>query len=414
MMKVLQVNCVFRHGSTGKIVDDIHNVLQKRKIESVVCYGRGRREVKPERNIYKFCGELEGNIHHLFVLLGVVLTYGSNNIPTRRLIKIIKRERPDIVHLHCINGYCVNIFKLLRYLGLHDIRTVVTNHAEFFYTGNCGYSYECEKWCHIPGCGKCPMLKFASGSYLFDRTRLSWLKMRKAFSYHKKEKLIFTAVSPWVKSRLALSPVTSGFDCEVVENGVDTDIFKVSITDKSIRVQKGYLDTDFLILHVTAAFSSDPRHIKGGYYVIEVAKRMPNVKFIVAAINGEDVSLPSNVFFWGKTKNQQELSELYSCADITLLTSKRETYSMVTVESLCCGTPVVGFKAGGPETIAMPEYSSFVDYGDIDKLVIEIRRMLEKRNNKEKISKAAHILYSKEKMTDSYLKIYSRLIDNNL
>lgn len=408
-MKVLQVNCVFRHGSTGKIVDDIHKVLQRRGIDSVVCYGR-RNNVKPERKIYKFCKESESYWHHVLALFGISQAYGGNHIPTRRLIKIVEKEKPDIVHLHCINGYCVNIFNLLRYLGQHKIRTVVTNHAEFFYTGNCGHAYDCNKWRHIPGCGKCPMLKFATGSIWLDRTRSSWQNMKDAFSSHKKENLLFTAVSPWVRSRLEQSPITKGFDCEVVENGVDTNIFKLTQLSQFLRERIGEYRTEPLVFHVTAAFSSNPWHIKGGYYVIEVAKRMPDVKFIVAAIDGEVANLPSNVLFWGRTHSQQELAELYSCADVTLLTSKRETYSMVTAESLCCGTPVVGFKAGGPETIALPEYSRFVEYGNVDELVKALREMLKQEKDKEAISQKGQCRYSKERMTDSYLKIYHTLL----
>ena len=52
-MKVLHVNCVYKKGSTGKIVNDIHVELKKQNIESVVCYGRGD-EIK-DSNVYKFC-----------------------------------------------------------------------------------------------------------------------------------------------------------------------------------------------------------------------------------------------------------------------------------------------------------------------------------------------------------------------
>lgn len=412
-MKVLQVNCVFRHGSTGKIVDDIHKVLQQRGIESVVCYGRGRQKVKPERNVYKFCTELEGDLHHLFAMFGISLAYGGNHIPTRRLTKIIEKEKPDIVHLHCINGYCVNIFNLVRYLGQKEIPTVVTNHAEFYYTGNCGHAYDCEKWCHMPGCGQCPMLKFATGSVGFDRTRSSWRKMKDAFSYHTPKNLLFTAVSPWVKSRLNQSPLTEGFSCEVVENGIDTNIFHPRQLSPSVQNRIGDIGSKPIVFHVSASFSSNPEHIKGGYYVLEIAKRMPNVKFVVATLTGEASDLPSNVLFWGRTRSQQELAELYSCADVTLLTSKRETYSMVTAESLCCGTPVVGFKAGGPETIAIPEYSHFVEYGNIDALVEALQEMLRQKKDKRTVSQMAECRYSKEQMTDAYLKVYNLLIRND-
>jgi len=71
------------------------------------------------------------------------------------------------------------------------------------------------------------------------------------------------------------------------------------------------------------------------------------------------------------------LARYYSMADVTVLTSKKETYSMVTVESLCCGTPVIGFKAGGPEQIAILEYCRFCEHGDIQTVVCKMRSFQE-------------------------------------
>ena len=85
----------------------------------------------------------------------------------------------------------------------------------------------------------------------------------------------------------------------------------------------------------------------------EIAKRFvgQNVKFLVAGSYSADIEVSKNIILLGKVTDQKKLAKLYSLADMTLLTSRKETFSMVTVESLCCGTPVVGFRAGGPEQI---------------------------------------------------------------
>lgn len=87
---------------------------------------------------------------------------------------------------------------------------------------------------------------------------------------------------------------------------------------------------------------------------------------------------------------------------------------MVAAESLCCGTPVVGFNAGGPETIALSEYSSFVEYGNIEALIETLRKSLKQDINKEAISKEAHHRYSKERMTNTYLEIYRSFINKDI
>ena len=76
-------------------------------------------------------------------------------------------------------------------------------------------------------------------------------------------------------------------------------------------------------------------------------------------------------------------------ANLTLLTSYRESFSMVTAESLCCGTQVAGFMAGAPETIAIPEYSTFVEYGNIDLLQTKVMQYLMKPVSKTTISEVA-------------------------
>ena len=63
MMKILQINCVFKNGSTGKIVYDIHTFLSLKKEKSVVCYGRGRKIKEP--GIYKTCEEWYAKLNNL-------------------------------------------------------------------------------------------------------------------------------------------------------------------------------------------------------------------------------------------------------------------------------------------------------------------------------------------------------------
>ena len=118
--------------------------------------------------------------------------------------------------------------------------------------------------------------------------------------------------------------------------------------------------------------------------------------------------MPDNVKLWGRAKTQEELAQLYSEADMTLLLSRRETFSMVTAESLCCGTPVVGFKAGGPESIAIPTASSFVEYGDIDALINQLRKETSQISNND-FSEEAQSSYGSKSMSCEYMRVYRQL-----
>ena len=406
-MKVLQVNCMYKRGSTGKIVFDLHNKLLSTGCQDIVYYGRGKADGSVE--VIKFCYEIEAHIHHFFVKYFGALRYGGCRIPTNRVIKAIEEQNPDIVHIHCINCYCINIYRLLSYLGKTGIKTVITHHAEFLYTGNCPHAYDCTKWQEKSGCHDCPILEEATGTKVSDKSHISWLKMKKAFDTFQQEKCINVAVSPWVKSRIALSTIASRFNCVVINNGVDTDIFRYK-NNECIKFEGDFKTT---ILHVTASFSLDCNDLKGGWMLVELAKMMPDVRFVVVCMfNSVDKStLPKNIQLWGAAKNREEMASLYSKVNTTLILSKRETYSMVTAESLCCGTPVVGFKAGGPETIAIEEYSSFVEYGDINALKLSLFKFSKISASKMEIEQKARSLYSNDTMLNSYLNIYYTMIE---
>lgn len=402
-MKILQVNCVYKKGSTGKITYDIHSELLKQGIESVVCYGRGEKINEP--HVYKTCGEVYSKINHLLSEFTGVM-YGGCFFSTNKLIKIIKKEKPDVVHLQCINGYFVNIYRLVSWLKKHDIKTVLTLHAEFMYTANCGYALDCDKW--QTGCGHCPRLKQETKSFLIDGTHKSWMKMKKAFDGFN-DNLVVTSVSPWLMERTKLSPILNDKKHEVVLNGVNTDVFHFYDTAE-LRSQMG-LNGVKVIFHATPSFDDNINNIKGGYYVLKLAEKMldENVKFVVAGDYPDGLKVPSNVILLGKVSDQELLAKYYSMADVTLLTSKKETFSMVTAESLCCGTPVVGFKAGAPEQISIPEYSSFVDFGNIDLLREEVKKKILSNILIDKLILEANKKYSKNKMVVDYVGVYNEL-----
>ena len=398
-MKVMQINCVYNTGSTGKIVYDIHTELQKRNIDSGICYGRG--DITKDKNVYKTSGEKIAKFNN-FKSRFTGMPYNGSFIATNKLISIIKNEKPDIVHLHCINGYFVNIHRLASYLKKNKIPTVVTHHAEFLYTGNCSHAYECEKW--KTGCGSCPSVRQAVNSYFFDFTKHNFKAMEKAFSGF--DKLYSVGVSPWVQHRAEQSPIFKDAVHTTVLNGLDTKVFTPQSGTDELRRKHGIKDSDKVIIHVTASFESPT---KGGKYIIELAKRLGNdYKIIVIGNKETPADLPENIIAVGRVENQTELARYYTMADLCVVTGLRETFSMPVAEGMCCGTPAVGFFAGGPESIAIKEYSEFVEYGNVYKLFEAVKKF--QNLSFLELSDRAKNVYSKENMCDNYIKIYEKIL----
>ena len=401
-MKILTVNCVDYRYSTGKIIYDISEALKDR-CHFVFCYGTGDPS---HDNYYRICGKTE---YRFYYLLGRItgLKYATGYTSTLRLIKFIKKQNPDIVHLHCPNTNVFNLGMILNFLKKSSIPTVITNHAEFFYTGNCPHAYECLKFQN--GCGNCTYTFDPYRRYLFDRTAYEWKRMKNALNGF--ERLAMVCVSPWVEERIHLSPIIDKktLICTIL-NGIETDIFFQR--KSNLKRELGYSDDCKTALHVTASFTDSETDVKGGHYIIRLAERNPDIIFLIAGNNSVKAELPANIRILGEISDQIKLAEYYSLADLCIISGKRETFSMPTAESLCCGTPIIGFKAGGPESIAIPEFSEFCQYDDIDALDALLKKWqdLKYTIGPDVISEVSRKKYSKFKMAKDYFDLYMNIL----
>ncbi len=399
-MKVLQINPYYQFGSTGKIVYDIDNYIRRNKISSYVCYAWETGSKKNDETIYfKYGNIVEKYINALLTRL-TGNRYGYSWIETKKLIRFLKKYKPDVVHIHCINTYDVNIYKLLSYLKNASIPTVITEHAEFFHTGNCPYAFDCEKW--VDGCWECDNLYYATKSRFFDTTAKNWNRMKLAFNGF--EKCVLVPVSPWLCARAQRSGITSQIRAKTILNGINTDVFRYYSNDEVLEKLKSIF-TKKSVLFVTSDFNEE---IKGAKYVIELAKQLKEYNFIIVCSAKVTVKEP-NIIHIPYVSNQVELAQMYSLADVTILCSKRETFSMVVAESLSCGTPVVGFEAGGPESISIDKYSTFVEYGNTNELKNSLVSWITRNVDKAIISKEAKEKYSSDIMGENYLSLYREL-----
>lgn len=220
---LIDVNCKF--SSTGKIVYNLFKGLKKDGREAAICYGRGDEIL--EDGIYKFGLDWETNIH-----AGLARITGYNgcfsSISTRRLIAYIEKFKPDVIHIHELHAYFVNIKPLLEYIKKKKIKVVWTFHCEYMYTGKCGHAYSCTNFMH--GCGKCPAVHEYPKSLFIDRTKQMFSMKRKAMNGLDVE---IVTPSEWLAKRVKMS-FLQNVKISIIHNGIDTNIFKEQDT-KSVR-----------------------------------------------------------------------------------------------------------------------------------------------------------------------------------
>lgn len=396
-MKVLQVNNVYGEKSTGKLTMVLHESLLRGGYDSLVVYGRGKGA--KGKGVVRLCPDWYGKMNALLSRI-TGMPYGGCFLSTERLKRIIRREKPDVVHLQCINGNFVNIYRLVGWLKKQHIKTVVSLHAEFMYTANCGHAFSCDQWKR--GCTKCPDRKKAIKSYFFDCTGRSWQKMKAAFAGFEKD-CVICPVSAWTQSRAQQGAILKDFSFRTVFNGVNTEVFNAS---------EDAWPEENTVLNVTACFSSEKTHPKGGWYLLELARRMPDISFRVAGAATEIPDCPENLELLGVISDQKKLAGLYRNAALSIVVSEKETFSMPCAESLCCGTPVVGFRAGAPEQIALKEYSAFVEFGNLDELELLVREWLGRSVDRRIVAAEAQRTYSAETMVEGFTDVYRRILWN--
>lgn len=402
-MKVLLIDVNCKSSSTGKIVYDLYQDLKASGNIPQICYGRG--VVINEPNIYKFGLDVETYAHALLTRV-TGLTGMFSPLSTRDLINQIEKFKPDIVHIHELHAYFINIAPIINYLKEKNIKTVWTFHCEFMYTGKCGYAYECDKW--KIECNQCPKLSDYPSSLFFDFTKKMFNDKKNLFSNFNN--LVIVTPSKWLADRTKESFLKDK-DIRVIHNGIDTENIFFPRTYAKIKI-KHNLSNEKIVLSVAPDIMNDR---KGGRHVLEIAKRFSgkNVKFILIGVEDTTEKFDDNVIALGRTTNQIELAEYYSMADLLLLTSEKETFSLVVAESLACATSVLGFNSGAPEEIAPKGYGVFVEYGDIESLIVEMNLILEGKKSiktKNECERFAKEYYSKEMMTKSYINLYNEIL----
>lgn len=401
-MRILQLDVNYDDSSTGKIVKDLQTGLERRQHQVKCCYGRGPN--RASLNAAKISLNLEVTIHAALTRI-TGLTGAFSPLATRSLIAEIEEFKPDVVHLHELHGYYINVYQIVRYLKSHQIPVVWTFHCEFMYTGKCGHAHECNRW--QVNCGSCPQLNEYPKSFIFDRTALMLRQKKEIFEDFEHLKII--TPSGWLAQRVRQSFLRNS-NIDVIYNGIDIDIFRPA--DATMLRAKHKIKTKHVLLSIAPDLLSEA---KGGGWVLALARRMKedDVTFVMVGVDDPSEITAPNVVAIPKVTDKKTIAQYYSMADFTLLTSKKETFSLVCAESLACGTPIIGFDAGAPNEVAPPGYGHFVKYGNIGDLCDSVKGAFADRSNyksRMECFEFAKRNYSKEQMVESYLAEYKILL----
>ncbi len=406
-MKLLQINSVINTGSTGRIAEEIGQKALALGWESYIAYGRENNRPSDSKKI-RIGNDLDIKLHGLRTRIFDNHSLGqASRLATKKLVSEIEKISPDIIHLHNLHGYYLNIEALFDYLRTSSTPVVWTLHDCWAFTGHCTYFElaNCNKW--QTHCHHCPISNKYPASYLIDRSKKNFSEKRELFTSLKNLTLI--PVSHWLKNLIQKSFLKS-IPTSVIYNGIDTQIFKPYF--EQVLQKKYNLNDKFILLGVASEWSVR----KGLEDYIKLSKELDNDhQIVLIGLSQKQIrELPDNIIGIEKTENVVELAQYYSDADLILNISYVESFGLTTVEGFACGTPGIVYNATASPELIDKSTGMIVEKGNIAELVSAINQMREtgKSYFSEACINRVKNHFDKEKQYQDYFDLYNRLINN--
>jgi len=403
-LKVLQINSVSDKGSTGQIVKNIHKLLLSKKFESIIAYGRESLIDHEEKN-YKI-GNTFDMYNHVFLTRVLDLHGFASRKATKKFIEFIQNEMPDIIHLHNIHGYYLNIEELFQFIKKEEIPVVWTLHDCWPFTGHCAYfDYSnCKKW--IEGCNSCPEKNSYPKSIGIDNSRQNYLKKQKLFNgVHD---MTIVTPSKWLSSTLRKSYLKE-YTSVVINNGINLDVFRPVLGKFK---EKRNIKSKKIILGVASVW--DRR--KGLNYFIDLSKVLnENEVIVLIGLDSKQIkNLPYNIIGIERTNNVEELVEIYSSSDVFFNPTLEDNFPTTNLEALACGLPVATFDTGGSIEPVNNLNGVIIKDRQAEKIIGSLRKAMDL--NKEDCIKSSRQYKSEDKFNeyiDLYKEIMKRKYKNN-
>lgn len=381
-MKVVQIN-TFPNKAAGSIMMNIHHYLLEHGVDSYVAWGRGR-EAKTDHEYYM--NDMPGVYFHALETRLTDKTGFYSTKSTRALINWLESIRPDIVHLHCIHGYYINIRLLFDYLAHSHAKVIWTQHDCWGFTGHCAYfdMVGCQKW--KTGCYECEQLNSYPAS-MHDGSSWNWSKKRELFT-----SVPVHIVTPcnWLHE-IVLDSFLGGNEISVIYNGIDQNIFREIKTERSDKK---------IILGVASEWTKR----KG----LDDFVRLYNIldktayRIVLVGLTKKQIDLlPDGITGLERTSNVNELVYLYNSAFVFFNPTYEDNFPTTNLEALACGTPVITYRTGGsPESVVDGVNGYVVEKGDF----VKAYNLMKQMNINSVFFDSS--LFSKEVMIKKYIDVY--------
>lgn len=375
--KLVQINTV-SNGSIGRIMKEIQRRAQLEGYETISFVGR--RKVYEDFRCEKFGNGVSFWSHVVINTVFDKQGHGSY-FATKKLIRRLREEKPDIIHLHNLHGYYLYIPALMKYLKEEFTGQLFwTFHDCWPFTGHCPYftMVQCDKW--KKECYNCPNKGQYPISWFWDSSRSNYWEKKEWFT--GLSNLTIFVPSRWMEG-LVKQSFLGGYSVEVVPNGIDLNVFHRE-EGGQIREKYGIPRNRKILLGVADIWSER----KGLHDFLKLGSVLPQEYVIVlVGMNQRQIrKLPEDIIGILHTENLQELVKFYSEASIFVNPSREESFSLVTIEAMACGTPVIVLDTSAVGELVSQECGIVLGKHEAQDYLMAIRDIERKQTDRELIA----------------------------
>ena len=326
--------------STGRICTEIAKKYESEGWEVKIAYGR--REVVPtqyEKYAVRIGSDINTLIHVAYTRLTDHMGFASK-IATKRFLQWATEYDPDLLWLHDLHGYYINVEMLFDWIKKRpNMQVRWTQHDCWAFTGHCSHftMVKCEQW--TSHCAYCIQTRQYPASWGIDKCFENFERKRAAFTGVKNMTLI--TPSQWLAD-LVKQSFLKEYPVEVIHNTVDTNVFRPTPSD--FRERYGLQDKKVLL-----GVASPWTERKGLDDFLELSKMLDDhyVIVLVGLTKKQLKKLPKRVIGICRTNNVHELAAIYTAADVFVNTTYEDNYPSVNLEARACGTQVITYDTGG-------------------------------------------------------------------
>lgn len=352
-MRYVQINA-YSNGWADSIIFSKHRELQAQGHESWVFWARGDHE--QDGHMQKVASYSEVCLDALQTRIDGKAGFHSKGI-TRRLLKKLDQIDPDVIHLHLLLGYYINVEMLFEWLAGHRCQVIWTLHDCWAFTGHCIYfTYvKCMQWCtRCAEYTSCPQKRTYPETWFGGDKSVRWSfeQKKRLFTMLPPERMSLITPSQWLAS-LVKQSFLAKYDVEVVHNPVNTDIFKPTLGDFRERYGIG---NRFMVLGVASKWSER----KGLQLFGKLARELDPNRFAVVVVGLTKRQIKAmgrqtnNIIALPRTELPTQLAAIYTAADVLVNPSTEETFGMNVAEAAACGTTSIVIEGSACAEVADP------------------------------------------------------------